>query len=118
MKRRRSKANALAVVATLIVVPAAALLTLLNLDWNRAKPWLNARTSEALGRPFVIAGDLSVTWSLPVAGTVKDEQTWHGVIPWPNLLAQDIHIGNPAAMAVVSPADMASIGQVDFSLNP
>ena len=41
---------------------AAAAIALLNMDWNRAKPWLNARASEALGRPFAIAGDLSLTW--------------------------------------------------------
>src|ERR1019366_1013081 len=53
-----------------------------------------------------------------------------GMIPWPHLVAQDIHIGNPSARTVPAsgdtssgsvvplPADMASIKQFDFSLNP
>jgi hypothetical protein len=41
--------------------PAIALVILLTYDWNKARPWLNAKTSEAIGRPFAIAGDLSLT---------------------------------------------------------
>lgn len=126
-KPRRTKI-ALAVAAVLIAVPAVALVVLLNFDWNRAKPWLNARTSEALGRPFAISGDLSLTWEQPVAGPSALDQGWRGMIPWPHWVAQDIHIGNPPAVMALAPADtsapaaapadMASIKQVAFSLNP
>lgn len=116
---------ALAVAAGLIAVPALALVTLLNFDWNRAKPWLNARTSEALGRPFAIAGDFSLTWEKQVAELAGPDKGWRGVIPWPHVVAQDIHIGNPPAMTVPALAgvdapstDMASIKQLAFSLNP
>lgn len=113
-KPRRAKI-ALAIAAGLIAVAAVALVALLNFDWNQAKPWLNARTSEALGRPFTIAGDLSLTWEKQAAGPAADEG-WRGMIPWPHLVAQDIHIGNPPAMT--APGDMASIQQLAFSLNP
>lgn len=118
--RRRTKI-ALSVAAGLIIVPAVALLVLLNLDWNRAKPWLNARTSEALGRSFAIAGDLSLTWEKQAAGPAELDEGWRGMIPWPHLVAQDIHIGNPPAMTAPAPPlppDMASIKQFSFSLSP
>lgn len=114
---RRTKI-ALAVAAGLIAVPAVALVVLFNLDWNRAKPWFNARTSEALGRPFTIAGDLALTWEKQIAGPTKLDAGWRGMIPWPHLVAQDIHIGNPPAMTAQAPAEMASIRQFAFSLNP
>lgn len=109
---------ALAGAAGLIAVPALALVVLFNLDWNRAKPWLNARTSEALDRPFAIAGDLSLTWEKQAAGPGEPDEGWHGMIPWPHFVAQDIHIGNPPAMTAAAPTDMARIKQVDFSLSP
>ncbi|MHB9103031.1 MAG: AsmA family protein [Sulfuricella sp.] len=126
-KPRRTKI-ALAVAAGLIAVPAVALAVLLNFDWNRAKPWLNARTSEALGRPFAIAGDLALTWEQQAVVPAEPDQGWRGMIPWPHWVAQDIHIGNPPAMMVLAPAntnapaaapaEMASIRQLAFSLNP
>jgi uncharacterized protein involved in outer membrane biogenesis len=116
-KTRRTKI-ALGVAAGLIAIPAVALVILLNFDWNRAKPWLNERTSEALGRPFAIAGDLSLTWERQAAELVAPDETWRGMIPWPHLVAQDIHIGNPTAMTATAPTEMASIRQLAFSLNP
>ena len=49
--------SAIGVVAILALFVAV----LLTFDWNRIKPWLNARVSEATGRPFAINGDLSMT---------------------------------------------------------
>lgn len=118
-KSRRTKI-ALAVAAGLLAVPVVVLVVLLNFDWNRAKPWLNARTSEALGRPFAIAGDLSLTWEKQAVGPAELDEGWRSIIPWPHLVAQDIHIGNPPIMtaaasvdtnATTPPADMANIKQ-------
>jgi hypothetical protein len=69
--------------AVLILIPAATLVVLLNFNWNLAKPWLNARTSEALGCPFAIAGDLSLTWEKQAS--VGHNQGWLDDIPWPHL---------------------------------
>lgn len=96
---RRTKI-ALAVAAGLIAVLAVALVVLLNFGWNRAKPWLNARASEALGRPFTIAGDLSLSWEKQATGTAEQDRGWRGLIPWPHLVAQDIHIRNPSEIVV------------------
>jgi uncharacterized protein involved in outer membrane biogenesis len=102
----------LGVLAVLIAIPAIALVVLLNYDWNKAKPWLNAKTSEAIGRPFAITGDLSLTWEKqPMA---ERDKTWRDYIPWPHLVANDAYVGNPAGMD----GKMAQVKQFSFSLNP
>ena len=63
---------------------------LLSIDWNRAKPWINQRVSEASGRVFAINGDLSLTWHAP-----QGEPSWRAWIPWPRLKAQEVSFGNP-----------------------
>ncbi|MFZ6779826.1 AsmA family protein [Undibacterium sp. Ji83W] len=119
-------------VLGIISLTAICAVILLNMDWNRAKPWLNERTSEALGRPFSIRGNLALSWEKPLSGP-ETATGWRGQIPWPHLLAQDIHIGQPAGMpetkpasvpasasvqTVTPPEDMAHINEVSFSLNP
>lgn len=105
---------ALAVLGVLVAMPAVALVILLNYDWNQARPWLNARTSEAIGRPFVIAGNLSLTWEQPTSGLAERDKTWRDRLPWPHLVANDVHIANPDGMD----GKMASVKQFSFSLNP
>ncbi len=96
----------------LIVVLAGLLIALLNTDWNRAKPWLNARISDAAGRPFAINGDLALSWNRP---TVR-ETGQRGWLPWPHLIAQDITVGNPEWSK--SAPHFAEIKQLAFSLDP
>lgn len=103
-------------LAAMLLIFAATLVVLLNFNWNLARPWLNARTSDALGRPFVIAGDLSLSWEK--APSIDPNQGVFGRIPWPHLLAQNIHISHPAALLSDATAEMANIKQIDFSLNP
>lgn len=100
------------VIGLLVAIPAIALVVLLNYDWNKARPWLNAKTSEAIGRPFAINGDLSLKWEKqPLPG----DAAWRDHIPWPHLIANDVHISNPAGMPA---RDMASVKQLSFSLSP
>ncbi|MCX7294104.1 AsmA family protein [Janthinobacterium sp.] len=109
---------ALASATILIAVPVAATVVLLNMDWNRAKPWLNGRASEALGRPFAIVGDLSLTWQQP--NNAAGRASWRDYLPWPHLQAQDVHLGNPGSMAAADgeAAQLATVSQLAFSLNP
>ncbi|CAN5723560.1 AsmA family protein [soil metagenome] len=88
---------ALIFLAGLIALILVVLVIVINFDWNRARPWLNTRTSEALGRPFVVRGDLALSWEKQLAGP-ENAQGWRGLIPWPHLVANDVHIGNPATM--------------------
>jgi hypothetical protein len=103
----------LAVLLTVLAIPVAALVFVLTYDWNKARPWLNARTSEAIERPFAIRGNLSVTWEQPEIA--ERERSWRDWIPWPHLAANDVHVGNPVTM---NSDDMAVVRQFSFSLNP
>lgn len=102
----------LGVVGLLVAIPAIALAILLTYDWNKARPWLNDKTSEAIGRPFVIAGDLSLSWEKqPIP---ERDKTWRDYIPWPHLVANDVTVGNPVEIG----GQMAGVDQFSFSLNP
>ena len=105
---------ALWAIGLLVAIPVVALVILLNYDWNKACPWLNAKASEVIGRPFAINGDLLLKWEKAAAATGRDA-TWHDHIVWPHLIANDVHVGNPAGMPA---RDMASVKQLSFSLNP
>jgi len=87
-------------------------LFLLMFDWNRAKPWLNERVSEATGRRFAINGDLILTWQRAEPAT----DTWRDWIPAPRLSAHDVTLGNPEWAKADS--NMAEIGHITFSVNP
>ncbi|MET0858013.1 MAG: AsmA family protein, partial [Telluria sp.] len=105
----------LTLLGLLVAIPAIALVILLNYDWNKARPWLNAKASEALGRPFAINGDLSLQWEKPASKISGQDSTWRDHIPWPHLIANDVHVSNPAGMPA---RDSASVSQMSFSLNP
>ena len=103
-----------AVLGVLIAIPALALVVLLNYDWNKARPWLNAKTSEAIGRKFEIIGTLGLTWEKPASSMHERDKTWRDYIPWPHLVANDVHVANPQGIA----GEVASVKQFSFSLNP
>ena len=110
---RRSRI-ALAIASTLVAVPVIAAVALASYDWNRAKPWLNARVSESIDRPFEIRGAVSLTWHRQGRGDA--DRTWRDYLPLPHLLANDVHIGNPQGMQAV--AEMASVSQFAFAVDP
>ena len=87
---RTSGKLALGLVITPVVIVAAAVIFVLTFDWNRAKPYLNDRVSQAINRPFAINGDLVLTWKKP-----EGESGWRAYVPWPRLIANDITVGNP-----------------------
>jgi uncharacterized protein involved in outer membrane biogenesis len=87
--RRRHKLLAWIIGVPLVLV-VILVVALALFDWNRLKPTIDARASAALGRPFAINGDLDVHW--------RREPSAHGLrawLPWPQVVAQDITIGNP-----------------------
>jgi len=88
MKRSRKIASWIAgVLLTLIVV---LLIVIATFDWNRMKPFISDKVSQAIGRPFAINGDLSVAWQRDRTGS------WLGsLLPWPEFTAKQISIGNP-----------------------
>lgn len=98
-----------------IVVAIAALLVALILfvalfDWNRARPWLDQRLGNSIGRPVAIDGDLTVNWS-----SNPDASGLSRWVPWPRFTARDIRIANPDWARQPS---FATIGEMRFSLAP
>jgi hypothetical protein len=105
----------LGVLGVLVALPSIALIFLLSFNWDKARPWLNARVSDALDRPFAIVGHLAVQWERPADRIAPGYRSWRDYIPWPHLIANDVHVGNPQGMPA---RDMASVRQFSFSLNP
>jgi len=103
------------IVGGLVAILVIAIIVLLTFDWNRAKPWLNGKVSEAIERPFAIRGNLAVHWERPAASMPAAQRTWRDHIPWPHLYADDVHVGNPAGLPQ---GDTASVRQFSFSLDP
>ena len=95
----------------LLAIPILCIVFLLTFDWNRARPWINERVSEATGRVFEIRGDLNLDWK-----RAADEDGWHAWIPWPRPSASDIVLSNPD-WARTGP-QMVTLKQVTFSINP
>ncbi|MBK4998619.1 AsmA family protein [Pseudomonas sp. S31] len=104
--------------ARIIVWTLTSLLTLLAIlvvviatfDWNRVKPLLNDKVSEALHRPFAINGNLAVQWR-----TEPEEGGWRAWVPWPHFIAEDITLGNPDWL---KEPQMAGLERVEFRLAP
>jgi len=105
----RRKVVVLSLLTPLVLLGLIVIL-LLTFDWNRLKPWLNHRVSDAIGRPFAINGDLSLTWRSPVG-----ETGWRTWVPWPRLSARDITVGNPDW---TRETNIASVGELVFILRP
>ncbi len=85
--RRRIVAWIAGVLGAMLVV---LVLVLAFFDWNGLKPFIDARVSQAIGRPFAIRGDLTVDWRRP-----RDETGWRSWLPWPVFTARDVAIANP-----------------------
>ena len=88
--RQRGFRMALWLVGGVVAVLLLALVVLANWDWNRARPWVNDKVSEATGRHFAIQGDLSTDWSWPQP-LVPGWQRW---IPGLTVHARDVVLGN------------------------
>ncbi|TFV89713.1 AsmA family protein, partial [Oxalobacteraceae bacterium OM1] len=101
----------LIVLGSLIALLALVAVLVVTFNWNRAKPWLTDKVSDATGRSFAINGDLALTWQHP-----PHASGWRRLVPWPHLRAYDVALGNPD-WATTGP-DMARVKQVDFTLNP
>jgi uncharacterized protein involved in outer membrane biogenesis len=77
-------------VASVILLSAALAVLVLTFDWNRARPWVGDKVTQAIGRPFAINGDLKVGWRHPAG-----ETGWRAWVPWPRFTAAKITLGNP-----------------------
>ncbi|WJF89014.1 AsmA family protein [Paraburkholderia bonniea] len=82
------------IIGWFAVVLAVLLATLtvfvLTFNWNHARPWINDKVSQAIGRPFAIEGDLKIGWHHPAG-----ESGWQAWVPWPRFSAETITVANP-----------------------
>lgn len=99
------------IVLGLILIMAACVAALALMDWNMARPWLGRQISELTHRPVSLDGDLSVQWLSPQTEPAGKA----GWLPWPQITARDIQIGNPA-WSTSSP-DMGKVGKLAVTLN-
>ena len=98
------------ILGIFLILIAVLIVVIATFDWNRVKPTLNQKVSEALHRPFAINGDLAVRWQRE-----PDEGGWRAWVPWPRFVAQDITLGNPDWSAK---PQMASLQKIEFRLSP
>lgn len=97
-------------LASLLTLLAILVVLIATFDWNRVKPMLNDKVSEALHRPFAINGNLAVKWR-----TEPEEGGWRAWVPWPHFIAEDITLGNPDWL---KEPQMAGLERVEFRLAP
>jgi uncharacterized protein involved in outer membrane biogenesis len=106
----RGKKVGVWILAIVILLMAALVIVVATFDWNRLKPTINQRASEALNRQVSIEGDLDVDWQWP-----SGDSGWRRWFPWPQVHAEDIHIGSPEA---ITDADLARLKALDITLAP
>jgi AsmA family protein len=95
-------------IAVLAILIAVLVVFILTFDWNRARPWVNEKVSEAIGRQFAIEGDLKVGWRHPVG-----ETGWRAWVPWPRFSAANITIANPDW---TKQPHFATLDEIDFQV--
>ncbi|WP_397450148.1 AsmA family protein [Pseudomonas sp. NA-150] len=96
--------------ATLVVLLAILVVVIATFDWNRVKPTLNEKVSDALHRPFAINGNLAVQWQRE-----PDLGGWRAWVPWPHFIADDLTLGNPDWS---KNPHMVTLKRVEFRLSP
>jgi uncharacterized protein involved in outer membrane biogenesis len=112
MRTSRFTKILLGILATLLVVVTALIAFVLTYDWNRARPWINHKVSETIGREFAINGDLRVRWHQGDA----TESGWRRYVPRPEISAQEVHIVNPD-WTKAGP-QLADVGSIVVSVHP
>ncbi|OCR24285.1 hypothetical protein AFK24_14430 [Pseudomonas syringae] len=94
----------------LLLVLAVLVIVIATFDWNRIKPTLNEKVSEALHRPFAINGNLAVLWARE-----PEQGGWRAWVPWPHFVAEDLSLGNPEWSKT---PQMVTLKRVEFRLAP
>lgn len=97
-------------LTSLLLVLTLLVIVIATFDWNRIKPTLNAKVSEALHRPFAINGNLDVRWQRE-----PEQGGWRAWLPWPHFIAEDLALGNPDWL---KEPQMVSLKRVEFRLAP
>jgi uncharacterized protein involved in outer membrane biogenesis len=107
---RRGRKVLLGTGGFLVLIIVVLAILVVTFDWNRARPWIDDKVSQAIGRPFAINGDLTAQWRHDPNGTGMS-----GWVPWPTFTARNVTIGNPdwAKQPIFGQLDA-----VEFRLSP
>ncbi|MCI0152039.1 AsmA family protein [Paraburkholderia sediminicola] len=95
-------------VAVLAGLIAAVVVSFLTFNWNRARPWIDDKVTQSIGRQFHITGDLKIGWQRP-----HGETGWRRWVPWPRFSAQNITIANPDW---ARQPQFATLDEIDFQV--
>src|SRR5882757_3862121 len=95
-------------VAIIVVLMLALASFIATFDWNQARPWVNDKVSQVIGRQFAITGNLKVGWRHPIG-----ESGWRGWVPWPHFSAANIVVANPDW---AKQPHFATLDEIDFEV--
>jgi hypothetical protein len=90
MTMKRSRKVLAWIAGALLALIVVVILIIALFDWNRLKPFINDKVSQAIDRPFAINGDLTVDWQRD-----RTDGWLRSLVPWPEFTARDISIANP-----------------------
>jgi len=96
---------------SLLLVIAIALTVAATFNWNHARPWVGRQLSDLTQREVEIKGDLKLRWKRPV-----ERSGWQGWLPWPEITANDIRVGQPKWTS--GEQDMGHAGQLKLLVDP
>ncbi|WP_336778594.1 AsmA family protein [Pantoea sp. USHLN256] len=98
------------VVGIFLLLVVVIVVIIATFDWNRLKPTINQKVSAELNRPFAIRGDLGVAWVRN-----REEPGWRSWVPWPQVHADDVMLGNPPTVPEVT---MVHLQRVEATIAP
>ncbi|WP_343553934.1 AsmA family protein [Pantoea sp.] len=98
------------VVGIFLLLVVLIVVIIATFDWNRLKPTINQKVSAELNRPFAIRGDLGVAWVRN-----REEPGWRSWVPWPQIHADDVMLGNPPSIPDVT---MVHLQRVEATIAP
>ncbi|WP_158885411.1 AsmA family protein [Rhodanobacter sp. L36] len=108
MKRSRKIVSWIVGVLLTLVIVLVVVIALF--DWNRLKPFIDDKVSQAIGRPFAINGDLTVAWKRD-----RSDGFWRSLVPTPEFTARNITVANPTW---ASQPRFAQLDALRFRLSP
>ena len=79
----------LVIAGAIVALVFAVVVIVATFDWNRAKPWVVATVSQAIGRSLAIDGNLGLEWRRDSA-----LDGWRSWVPTPHVTAEKVSVGN------------------------
>lgn len=96
----------------LLLLLLALVIFVLTFNWNRARPYINQKVSESIGREFAINGDLDVRFRQGDPA----EPGWRRYVPRPQISAADVVVANPSWTS--TGPRLASVGNIVVAVHP